>query len=77
MLYLFANAKRFGYKIGIQFNKTPLFTDKKNYATKILNAYIAYHWEFCLFCATNVLKNCDKSKYLHSGFIKAFDVAGS
>ena len=43
MLYLFANAKRFGYKIGIQFNKTPLFTDKKNYVTKILNAYIAYH----------------------------------
>ena len=77
MFYLLANAKRFGYKIGIQFNKTPLFTDKKYYATKILNAYIVYHLEFCLFCATNVLKNSDKSNYLHSGFRKAFDVAGS
>ena len=58
-----ANAKRFGCKIGIQFNKTSLFTDKKNYATKIVNAYIDYHLEYI--------------SHLDFGVRKAFDVAGS
>ena len=36
------NAKRFGYKIGIQFNNFPLVVERNNYTTKITNACIIY-----------------------------------
>ena len=36
------NIKRFGYKIGIQFNKSILVVEQNNHATKIENACIVY-----------------------------------
>ena len=39
---LVRNVKRFGCKIGIQFNNNPLIIGKNNYADKIENAYIFY-----------------------------------
>ena len=40
------NIKRFGHKLEIQFNNTSFVKDKNNYATKIVNAYIAYDLEY-------------------------------
>ena len=40
MVFFLPNKKRFGYKIGIQFNNTPLVAEQNNYASKIVNAYI-------------------------------------
>ena len=37
------NVRLFGYKIGIQFNKSVLVVEQNNYATKIVNAYIVYN----------------------------------
>ena len=81
-----ASIKYFGYKIGIQFNNTPLVVEQNNYATKIVNAYIIYdldNWPKvplrnftlinCLFGAINILKNSDKNKYVYSGYGVAFD----
>ena len=34
-------------KIGIQFNKSVLVVEQNNYATKIVNAYIAYDLDDC------------------------------
>ena len=67
--WFYANGKRFVYKIGIQLNNTPLVIDQNNFTTK--NAYIAQgNWpKFalnncfnCLFGATYIAKNSDKSK---------------
>ena len=69
------NIERFGYKIGIQFNKSVLVTEQNNYGTKIVYAYIAYYLDNwprnppnnftltnCLFRATNIVKNSDRSQ---------------
>ena len=32
----------FEYKIGIQFNNTPLVVEQNNYVTKTVNAYVVY-----------------------------------
>ena len=34
------NGKRFGYKIRMQFNNTPLVIDRKNFTSKTVSAYI-------------------------------------
>lgn len=39
---LLPNINFFIDKMGIQFNKTPLAVDQKNYATRNVNAYIIY-----------------------------------
>ena len=36
------DVKRFGYKIGIQFNKSALVIDQNNFLTKIVNASTLY-----------------------------------
>ena len=40
------NVKRFGYTIGIQFNKTALVIDKNNYMSKLGKVYIFYHLNY-------------------------------
>ena len=83
------NIKYFYYKIGMQFSNTPLVVEQNNYATKIVNAYIVYdldNWtkipfrnvtsKNCLFGATNIAKNSDKSKWMYSGYGIAFDGKG-
>ena len=42
MLSFLRNIKYLKYKIGIQFNKNPLFVDQNICATKTVNAYIIY-----------------------------------
>ena len=82
--------ERFGYKIGMQLNESVLVVEQNNYATKTVNACIAYDlgdWlrnplnNFTLknrrFGATNIVKNNDKGNYLYSGYRIAFDGAGS
>ena len=67
------NIKYFGYKIGIQFNRTPLVVEQNNYRTKTVNTYIIYDldhwsrstfrnftWNNCLFSATNIVKTVIK-----------------
>ena len=36
------SVKLSGYKVGIKFDEDPLVVKQKNYATKIVNAYIVY-----------------------------------
>ena len=63
----------FGYKIGIQFNNTPLVVEVNNYTPKTAKAYIVYDLDNCpktplrnftlkncLFGATNMVRNSDK-----------------
>ena len=83
------NIKLFGYKIGIQFNKSVLVVEN-NYATTIVHVYIVYdldNWsrntlnnfilKNRLFAATIIVKSSDKNKYyVYSGYGKAFDGAG-
>ena len=60
----------------MQFNFTPLVVEQNNYTTKTINAHMVYHLEnwtkiplrnftlkICLFGATNIRKDSDKSKY--------------
>ena len=75
------NIKRFGYKIGIKFNNTPLVMDKNNFTTKMVSAYIVYdidNWpeirirnftlKNCLYGATSLEKNSDKEKWVYFGY---------
>ena len=84
------NISYFGYRIGIQFNNTPLVVEQNNYTTKTTNAYIVYdldNWlkipprnftlKYYLFGANNIAKNSDKSKYVYSSCGTAFDGLGS
>ena len=41
------NVKYFGNRIKIQFNNTPLVIEQNNYASKIVNVYIAYDLDNC------------------------------
>ena len=74
------------YRIGIKFDKDPLTTEQNNYETKIVNAYIVleldtrpnyplnnFRLNNFLFGATNIVKNSDKNKWVHSGYRIAFD----
>ena len=80
--------KWFGYKIGIQINKTLLVIDKINYATQLVNICIAHEYDLdnwlrnplnnfalknCLFGATNIVKIRHKGKYINSTYGIAFD----
>ena len=78
-----------GYKMGIKFNKDPLTVEQRNYASKIINIYIAYDLDAwprnpadnfkcnnCLFAATNIVKSSDKKKYVYSIYGIKFDSAG-
>ena len=40
----------------------------------LLNSFTLKHF---LFCATNIVKNSDESKYVHSGYEMVFDAAVS
>ena len=84
------NIKHFGYKIGIQFNNTPVVLDQSNYTTETVNGYIVYdldNWpkvllgnftlKNCMFVAINIVKNSDKEKHVYSGSGIAFDWKGS
>ena len=69
---IFYLTKYFEYKIGLQFNNTPLVVEQNNYARKIVNVYIVYDLDYWskiyinftvlhrLFGATNKLRNNDK-----------------
>ena len=74
---LMPNVKQFAYKIGIQFNSTPLVIVENNFATKIVNAYFVYELdtrpnislnsfkiENCLFGATNIVKKALSSLFM-------------
>ena len=63
---------------------------QNNYLTKNVNVYIVYdldtwprnptyNFKFknCLFGATNIVKNCDKEKYVYRGYRIASDSADS
>ena len=41
------NIKYFKYKIGIQFNNTPLIVEQNIYTSKIINVYIIYERKLC------------------------------
>ena len=79
----------FRYKIGIQVNKAPLVVEQNNYTTKAVNTYIVrdvdncpkillrnFTLKNCLFGATNIREDSDKSKYEYSGYGIAFDGKG-
>ena len=67
----------------------PLAVEQNNYLTKIVNFYIVsdidawptiplrkFTLNKCLFRATNIIRNSDKEKYVHTGSRKAFDGKG-
>ena len=70
----------------MQFDYTPLVVEQNNYTSKIVHVYIVYDLDYwpkiplrnftlknCLFGATNVVKNSDREKYVHSGYRIAFE----
>ena len=74
------------YRIGITFDKDPLAVEQNSYLTKVVNVYIGCNldacprnptsnlkFKNCLFDATNIVKNSDKEKYVHSGYGIIFD----
>ena len=80
------NIIRFGYKIGIKFNKSILVLERNKWATKLVNACIAYDLDNCsrnplknfalknyFLCGTNIVKSSTKSKYVYGGFEIDFD----
>ena len=73
----------------IKFDKDPLAVKQKNYLTKIVNDYISYElngwlrnptnnfkFQNWLFGASNVIKNCDKEKFVYTGYGMTFESAG-
>ena len=84
------NIKISGFKIEIQFNKSISVEEPNNYVTKIVNAFITCDLDNrpkillkncklknCLFGATNITKNSDKSKNVYSCNGIGFDGSGS
>ena len=74
----------------IKYFGTPLVAEKNNYVTKILNVYIIcdldnlpkiplrnFTLKNCLFGATNILKNSDKSKYAYRIYGTTIDGKGN
>ena len=79
----------FGYEIGIKFNRNPLVVKQMKCATKIINVYIVFELNLCpksllekftlkncLFGATNIVENSDRSKWVYSGYRIVFDGKG-
>ena len=75
--------------MGIKFDKDPLPVEQNNYFTKIVNVYIVYDLDawpkiplriFTIknrfFCATSIVQNSDKEKYVYIGYGIAFDRKG-
>ena len=75
-----------GYRMRTKLKKDPLAVEQKNYSTKDANAYIVYDLDAwpkispgnftiknILFCATAVVKNSDKEKWMCRGYEIAFD----
>ena len=77
--------------MAIKFGRDPLAVEQNSYATNIVNANIVYKlnswpknpldnfiFKNCLFGATNIFKNSNKSKcwWVYSGYGIAFDVKG-
>ena len=72
--------------MGIKFDTDPLAIEQSNYLTKIGNVCIVYDsvtWpkillrkftlKICYFGATDIVKSCDKDKWVYSGYGIAFD----
>ena len=84
------SVKLFGHRIGIKFAEDQLAIEQSNYLTKIVNVYIVYNLDLwpknptnnvkfknCLFGATNIVKDRDKEKHVHSRYGITFDSTGS
>ena len=71
--------------MGIKFATEPLAIEQNNYATKIVNSLdvwsknptINFKFKNHLVCASNIVKNSDKEKWMYGGFGITFDSAGS
>ena len=73
----------------IKFDKYSLAAKQNNYATKIVNVDTVcdldawprnpnnFKFKNCLFGVTNIVKSCDKEKYVYSGYEIIFDSASS
>ena len=74
----------------IKLKKDSIAVEQKNYATKIVNAYIVYDFddwpkiprsnskfETFLFGPANIVKTSDKERWAYSGYGIAFDGTGS
>ena len=57
-----SNVKRFGYKIRIQFNITPLVVDQKKFVTKIVNAYDCKY--NCIYKIVNACKSISWKRWV-------------
>ena len=70
--------KHFGCQVGLQLLNSVLVVKQNNHPTKFVNVFIVYkldNWpenllnnfvfKKCLFGATNIVKNSDKSKYFY------------
>ena len=66
-----------GYKTVIKFDNSILIVKQNNFASKILNFYIAYDldtWQKSgLFGATNIVKHNFKENWVYSSSVIAFD----
>ena len=73
----------------MQLNNSPLVVEQNHFLTKNVNAYTvcdldnqpkvpvrSFTIKNCLFCATTIVKNSDKEKWLYSGYGIAFDGKG-
>ena len=78
------------YRIATKFDKYPLAAEQNNYTTKIVNVFIVYNldawprnptnsfkFKNCLFGTMDIVQNCDKEKYVYSGYGITFDCADS
>ena len=70
------STKLSGYRTGRKFNNRLLVVEQNNYKIKIVNVYIMYDFQNCLFGATNILKNNVKDNFVYSDYGIAFDGAG-
>ena len=61
----------YGYKVGIQFNKSVLVVEQNNYATKgpfIVNCFLNCPkncLKSCMLAATDIVKDSDKGNYVY------------
>ena len=75
--------------MGVKFDKGSLAAEQNSYLTKIGHVCIVYDVEACpknplknvtlkncSFGANNIVKDCDKEKYVYSGYRIAFDGKG-
>ena len=86
---LTAIIKYFRNLIGLLFNSIGLVVEQNNYVTKIVNdcsicnlgnwlrITLSNYTLSCVFGATNIVKNDDRSKYVYTGCRISYDGAGS